>query len=186
MKATGSGKNYGIELSLEHFLNKGFYYLLTTSFFESKYKGSDNNEHNSAFNGNYVLNALLGKEIVLGSNNKDQKVRNVLSIDIKTTYAGGQRYTPSSVMYDAVSGKYYQKFNESKAYSLQYKDYSRTDLKICFRRNGKKITQEWGIDIQNLFDQQNVYTQKLNTKTGKVSYTYQTGIMIIPQYRIIF
>ena len=186
LKATGTGHNYGIEFTLEHFLNKGFYYLLTTSLFESKYKGSDQVEHNTAFNGNYVMNALVGKEFVLGNKNKEQKARNILSFDLKTTYAGGQRYTPSTVMLDAASGKYYQQYDESKAYSLQYKDYSRTDLKLTYRRNGKKITQEWAIDIQNLFNQKNVYTQKLNSKTGEVSYTYQTGRMIIPQYRIIF
>jgi hypothetical protein len=95
---------------LEHFLNKGFYYLLTTSVFESKYKGSDNIEHNTAFNGNYVLNALIGKEFVLGGNNKEKKVKNILSFDLKTTYAGGQRYTPNTVLYDAVNGKYYRKY----------------------------------------------------------------------------
>ena len=186
LKATGTGYNYGFEFTLEHFLNKGFYYLLTTSVFESKYKGSDNIEHNTAFNGNYVLNALIGKEFVLGGNNKEKKVRNILSFDLKTTYAGGQRYTPSTVLYDAVNGKYYRKYDESKAYSLQYKDYFRTDLKLTYRRNGRKITQEFGIDIQNLFNQQNVYAEKFNQKTGEKSFTNQIGIMIIPQYRIIF
>ncbi len=186
LKATGRGKNYGLEFTLEHFLNQGFYYLFTASLFESKYMGSDQVERNTAFNGNYVFNALLGKEFILGSLKKEQKARNILSFDLKTTYAGGQRYTPANIMYDAINGKYYRQYDENKAYSLQYKDYSRTDLKIVYRRNGKKITQEWGIDIQNLFNQQNVYSQKLNTKTGEISYIYQTGRMIIPQYRIIF
>ncbi len=186
LKATGTGYNYGLEFTLEHFLNKGFYYLLTASVFESKYKGSDNIQHNTAFNGNYVVNALIGKEFVLGSNNKEKKVRHTISVDLKTTYAGGQRYTPSIVLHNSVTGKYYKEYDESKAYSLQYKDYSRTDLKIAYRRNGRKITQEWGIDIQNLFDQKNVYTEKFNQTTGTKSFTNQIGIMIIPQYRIIF
>ncbi|NVN96106.1 MAG: TonB-dependent receptor [Bacteroidetes bacterium] len=186
LKATGTGYNYGLEFTLEHFLNKGFYYLMTASVFQSKYKGSDEIEHNTAFNGNYVLNVLIGKEFVLGHNLKDKKVRNILGFDLKTTYAGGQRYTPSTVLYDAINSRYYRDYDESKAYSLQYKDYSRTDLKIVFRRNGKKITQEFGIDIQNLFNQTNVYSEKLNQKTGETSYINQMGILIIPQYRIIF
>ena len=117
LKSTGTGYNYGFEFTLEHFLNKGFYYLFTASVFDSKYKGSDNVEHNTAFNGNYVANALIGKEFVLGSKNKDQKARNIISIDLKTTLAGGQRYTPSTVKLDAASGKYYQQYDESKAYS---------------------------------------------------------------------
>jgi len=186
LKATGTGFNYGLEFTLEHFLNKGFYYLLTASVFESKYKGSDQIERNTAFNGNYVINALIGKEFVLGSKKKEQKVRNVLSIDIKTTYAGGQRYTASNILYDAVNGRYYREYDENNAYRLQYKDYSRTDLKIAYRRNGRKITQEWGIDIQNVFNQTNVYAEKFDQKTGVKSFTNQIGIMLIPQYRIIF
>ncbi len=57
----GKGYNYGIELTAERFLNKGFYYLLTVSLFESKYKGSDNVWRNTAFNSNYVVNVLGGK-----------------------------------------------------------------------------------------------------------------------------
>ncbi len=34
----GKAKNYGIEFTLERFLNKGFYYLTTLSLYDSKYK----------------------------------------------------------------------------------------------------------------------------------------------------
>jgi len=34
----GTGYNYGAEITLERFLNKGFYYLVTTSLFDSKFK----------------------------------------------------------------------------------------------------------------------------------------------------
>ena len=38
-----------LELTLERFLDKGFYYLVTASVFESKYKGSDNIWRNTCF-----------------------------------------------------------------------------------------------------------------------------------------
>lgn len=183
---SGTGYNYGIELTLEHFLNKGLYYLVTASLFESKYKGSDKIERNTAFNGNYVVNALIGKEFNLGKKNENAKAKTSIGFDLKTTFAGGQRYTPSNVYYDGLSGRYVQDYDESKAYSLQYKAYSRTDFKLTYRRNGKKITQEFAIDIQNLFNQKNVYTEKFNQKTGVKSFSNQMGMMIIPQYRIIF
>ena len=62
----GTGRNYGLEVTLEKFFNKGYYYLTTVSLFQSKYTGSDNIERNTAFNSNYVLNALAGKEFNLG------------------------------------------------------------------------------------------------------------------------
>jgi len=45
---------------------------------------------------------------------------------------------------------------------------------------------EWLIDFQNIFNTQNIYNQKYNTQTGEVSYTYQMGILVIPQWRIVF
>jgi hypothetical protein len=59
----GKGYNYGVELTLERFLHKGLYYLLTASVFQSKYQGSDEVWRNTAFNSNYVVNALGRKRI---------------------------------------------------------------------------------------------------------------------------
>jgi hypothetical protein len=49
---SGTGKNFGVEFTLEKFFSKNYYFLLTTSVFDSKYKGSDGVERNTAFNGN--------------------------------------------------------------------------------------------------------------------------------------
>ncbi|MCB0668101.1 MAG: TonB-dependent receptor [Saprospiraceae bacterium] len=38
---SGTGKNYGLELTVEKFFSKGFYALCTGSLYDSKYKGSD-------------------------------------------------------------------------------------------------------------------------------------------------
>ena len=57
----GVGANYGFELTLEKFFSKGYYGLLTASIFDSKYKGRDGIERNTAFNNGYVVNVLGGK-----------------------------------------------------------------------------------------------------------------------------
>jgi len=183
LKSTGTGQNYGIELTIEHFLNKGFYFLITTSIFDSKYKGSNNIENNTAFNNNYIVNGLIGKEFKFSS--KSGKSTKSLSVDIKTTYAGGKRETAWNALL-MPNGEYYQDFDDNKAYSIKLKDYIRTDLRIAFKLNKSGFTQEWGIEITNLFDNQNVYSNKFNKLTGQVSNTYQLGFMLVPQYRIIF
>lgn len=186
LKASGKGRNVGVELTLEHFLNKGFYYLLTASLFDSRYTGSNGVWHNTAFNGRYVGNLLIGKEWNMGKKSKSGSVY-TLSIDIKSTLAGGQRYTPSYVVkLENQENKFELEYNEYQAYANQFKDYSRTDVKLAFRINGKKVTQEWAVDVQNIFGQQNIYSEKFNKSTGEKSFTYQTGRLIIPQYRIIF
>lgn len=183
LKSTGTGQNYGIEFTIEHFLNKGFYFLITTSIFDSKYKGSNNIENNTAFNNNYIVNGLIGKEFKF--NSKSGKSTKSLSVDIKTTYAGGKRETAWNALL-MPSGEYYQDFDDNKAYSVKLKDYIRTDLRIAFKLNKSGFTQEWGIEITNLFDNQNVYSNKFNKLTGQGSNTYQLGFMLVPQYRIIF
>jgi hypothetical protein len=183
MNNTGTGRNYGVELTFEHFLNQGFYYLVTTSIFDSKYKGSDNIEHNTAFNNNMIVNGLIGKEFTFGS--KSGKSKKSLSIDIKTTYSGGKRATEWSAQL-LPSGQYKQMFNNDKAYDIKLKDYFRTDFRIGFKLNKFGMTEEWAIEITNLFNNQNIYGEKFNTKTGTGSYTYQAGFMMIPQFRIIF
>ncbi len=188
LMATGTGRNKGIELTLERFLSKGFYYLATVSLFDSKYKGSDGIERNTAFNGGHVANVLAGKEFALGRATREKKAVNVLAADVKYTWAGGQRYTPSSVVPDPATGgtTFMLEYDNTKAYSLKYRDYHRADLRISLKRNGRRITQEWAIDIQNLFDIKNIYAEKLNKKTGEKSFTHQMGILVIPQYRINF
>ena len=84
LENNGKGKNYGIELTLEKYFSKGYYYLITTSLYDSKYYGSDKVWHNTAFNGRYVVNVLAGKEFKLNANQK-------IIFDLKLTTAGGRR-----------------------------------------------------------------------------------------------
>jgi hypothetical protein len=179
----GRGRNYGLELTLEHFLHNGLYFLLTASLYDSKYYGSDEVWRNTAFNGNYIFNVLAGKEFNLNrSENKRKSL--TLSTDAKLTYAGGQHYTPIDPVKSKNEGR--AVFIDNEAYSKQFNNYFRFDFKVVLKRNGKKTTQEWGIDIQNFFNTKNVFMQKYNTRTGDVTNTYQVGRMIIPQYTITF
>jgi hypothetical protein len=84
----GTGSNYGVEFTLERYFNKSFFLLYTVTVYESKYKGSDGVNRNTDYNGNYVTNLLLGKEIKIGSTG-----RKVFTISGKLTSAGGRRYS---------------------------------------------------------------------------------------------
>jgi hypothetical protein len=163
---------------LERFFNKGFYYLLTTSVFDSKYKGSDVVERNTAFNTKYVVNALIGKEFNIG------KKGNVLTLNFKVTQSGGKYLTPldfaaSSVQKEAV-------YNETNAYSDLQAAYFRTDFKISFRQEHKKYTSEFAVDFQNITNHENVFRQSYNPETNKITTEYQQGFFPVPLYRITF
>lgn len=177
MKNTGTGRNYGIELTLEKFFSDGFYFLTTTSLYESKYTGSDNIERNSQFAGNYVFNVLGGYEFNIGS-------KNTLCFDLKTVYAGGKRIIPIDI--EASRANDYTTYIWEKAYSEKQKDYFRLNARITFKTNGKRISQEWGVDLQNLTNHQNVFQTYWNSATDELQTDYQQGFMPMMTWRILF
>lgn len=182
----GTGTNYGIELTLEHFMDRGFYFLFTSSIYESKYKGSNDEEFGTAFNGNYTFNLLAGKEFFFKNKNKEGKKEKVMSlvIDGKVTLNGGQRYTPVNEQMSLQTGNVI--YDYSRTNELQYPDYFRSDLRIAFKISTKKVTQEWAIDFRNITNYNNIFTQEFNPTTGETQSTYQIGFLPIGQWRIEF
>ncbi|NQY11811.1 MAG: TonB-dependent receptor [Flavobacteriales bacterium] len=186
----GTGYNYGVELTLEKFLDKGFYFLTTTSLFESKYKGSDGIERGTAFDGGYVFNLLAGKEFELGKKNAAEKKKNskykkkVLLIDVKFNIAGGQRYVPIDLERSIATGT--TQFDRENAFRDQLDDYMRFDLRIGYKLIGKKTTQEWAFDIQNVTDRQNPIAKAYDASTQEETTTYQLGLFPMMLYRITF
>ncbi|MBL4670517.1 MAG: TonB-dependent receptor [Flavobacteriales bacterium] len=179
LENSGSGKNYGIEITLEKFFTNNYYFLLTGSFYESKYTTIDGIERNTAFNGNYTLNGLFGAEF-----NLDKNKKNVLTISAKGTAAGGKRYIPIDLDKSGVAGQ--AVYDYDNAYKNKYADYFRSDLKIGYKRNGKKTTQEWAVDIQNITNRNNIFQVVYDQKENKLKKEYQQGIFPMVTYRILF
>jgi hypothetical protein len=175
----GTGRNYGIELTAERFFNDGYYFLVTASLFNSKYKGSDGIQRNTAFNTNYVFNALAGKEWSLTANKSK-----FLSVNLKFSTVGGRYLTPLNVQESQQMGRpvYY----ENEAYSYRQTPYFRIDLRISYRKEFKKSTLESSIDFQNLTNQKNIFMQSFNPRTGTVITQYQQGFFPVPYVRFTF
>lgn len=180
----GTGHNAGIELTFEHFLNKGFYFLITGSIYQSKYKGSDGIERNTAFNGNYAGNLLVGKELEINKNKETRKRKVFITTDIKITLNGGRRYTPILLDESITAG--FTVRDRENAFSERYPSYFRSDLKLGLKIYGKKVTQEWAIDLQNLTNKKNVFNQDFDAPTGTIFTTYQIGLLPIALYRLYF
>lgn len=179
----GYGYNTGIELTLEKFITNGVYFLGTISIFESQYKGSDDVWRNTAFNGNYVVNALGGKEFELFSG-KEKKQKHFLTVDSKITWAGGNWYTPVDLEKSLITRQ--NEFLEDQAFSQRLPDYFRLDFRLAWRSVGKKVTSEYALDIQNITNRQNVFSKSFNPDTGEVETVYQLGLFPVVQYRIMF
>lgn len=179
----GKGENMGIELTLEKFMSKGYYFLITGSLFDSKYLASDGTWRSTAFNGGYVLNALGGWEKRFKTKAGKENVRKLL-FDIRMTTAGGQRYTPLDLEQSVEEGRaVYQRVN---AFTQQFRNYFRSDVRIAYRVDGKKVSQEWAFDVQNLTNRANPFGMQFNRTLGRESIQNQLGIFPMMQYRIEF
>ncbi len=166
----GAGFNQGFELTIEKFFSKNYHALLTGSFFESKYKGSDGIERNSPFNNQYVINALGGKEFKFGESKK-----NTFSLDGKVTTAGGRFYTPIDLAASQTAG--FEIKQDDKAFSLQYDSYFRLDVRMGFKFNNKKKKQAHllYLELQNVTDNQNIFINRYNRITNQVNQIDQIG-----------
>ncbi len=181
----GKGKNYGIELTLEKFMDKGLYFLVTTSIYDSKYEGSDGVEHSTAFDSKYVFNGLIGKEFQLQTKKgKGKSKQKIISVDAKITSAGGKRYSPALLDESIIKGEIVR--DEDKAFSQQFSNYFRADFRIAYKTSTSKISQEWALDIQNISNHTNPLNQILNLNTEEIQTINQLGLFPVLQYRIIF
>lgn len=173
----GSGRNIGVELTLERYLNRGWYFLGTASVYDARYTASDGVERNTAFNGNYIFNVLGGKEFALGRGH-------AIGFDSKVTLGGGRRFTPIDLEASRAAGREIRL--ENLAYSEQFDPYFRLDFKISYSLEGKKATQRFSVDLQNLTGQENVFSQSYNRLTGELNTRYQLGFFPDIQYRVLF
>lgn len=179
---TGTGRNYGVELTVEKFFSRGYYGLLTASLYQSKYTASDGIERNTAFNGRYVANLLAGKEWKLG-----KEKRNAITADLKVTYAGGRYYTPVDLAASQARGREVLQGDEY-AYSSTYPDYFRLDFKVGYTLNSrtKKLSQSISLDMQNVTNNKNVFSQSYDDRSKSISTTYQLGFFPNFIYKIQF
>ncbi|MCX6271784.1 MAG: TonB-dependent receptor, partial [Bacteroidetes bacterium] len=86
----GTGKNYGLEITIERFFNKNYYFLINASLFESKYKSLEGVWRNTQYNGNYLGNILCGKEF----KNFGKKQNQTIALNAKIFFGGGKKYIP--------------------------------------------------------------------------------------------
>ncbi|MBI3136715.1 MAG: TonB-dependent receptor [Bacteroidetes bacterium] len=177
LQNTGTGYNYGAELTVQKYFNKSFFFLTTLSLYQSRYTGSDGIERNTDFNGNYISNLLVGKEFKIG---KDK--RHTLALGMKVTYAGGKRYG----YVDTVATNLQKEiiYLDSAYNERQFHDYFRLDAKINYTINGKKVSHEIGLDLINLLNTKNILglTYVPNPDNPSEPYTQRNQLGFLPLF----
>jgi hypothetical protein len=176
----GKGINKGIELTIEQYMHHELYFLLSSSLYSSKYQAKNGQWYNTRFNGGFSMSFTGGKEFHCGKGFGNR----IIGINVKSIYSGGLRNTPIDLDASIASGE--TKYIDAESYTLKAKDYFRTDVKFSVKRNRKKSTTTWSLDIQNVTNRLNVYGDYFDPLTGKTKTAHQTPLIPVLAYRIEF
>jgi hypothetical protein len=174
---TGSGTNAGIDLTLEKFLSKQYYFLATVSLFQSKYKGGDGIERNTKFNTGFVVNLLGGKEWTI-------RKKNVFGVNLKLNITGGEYYVPIDLQESIKQNR--EVLDESAAYSLRLPDFYYVDLAFSYRINHKRSSSTFCVQLKNLLNQKPDIGYAYNSYTKTIDAMKSMGIIPFISYKIEF
>ncbi len=175
----GEGRNYGVEMTLEHFFDRNVYFLFTSSVFHSEYLALDNTWRNTRFDGNYIFNALAGKEFKTGRGRE-----NIWSVNTRLIWRGGYRTIPIDLDASILEGE--TRLVTKNAFTSRAPDYFRIDIGTGFRKNKPKYSWSLNLDLQNLTNRLNLYQEYYNAADRRIErYTY-SGLIPNLNYKVDF
>ena len=169
----GRGVNKGFDLTIEKDFTHGYYFLLTTSLFDSKYKAPDGNWYNTYYNSNFIWNLTAGKEFAVG-----RERQNSVGFNLKALTRGGFRYTPVNTTQSIANKRIVYEISNTYGERLPY--YQRVDMGFSFRLN--KIKKAWifMIDIQNIENRKNIIRNSFSYLSGKIIESTSKTVGIVP------
>lgn len=173
----GTGRNYGLEMTYQRFLQNDFYTLLTASIYNSLYKGYDGIERSTRFNGGHTFSLTGGKEF-------RRRPNRVFGVNTRILWLGGFRDSPIDTEASRLAGR--TVYKNAELYSIKLKDYFRPDVRIYWKKNKSNYTRTWSIDIQNLTSTQNEAYSYYDILQRQVVQQYQLGIVPVINYRVEF
>jgi hypothetical protein len=160
LTSDGAGRNYGVDFTLERYLNRGYYYMLTASLFQSRYRGGDGVWRNTRLNRNYMVNALAGREWKTG-----KRKQNIFGVNIRCTYQGGDRYIPADMEASRIQGKV--AYDDSRAYEAQLEPAFIAHLTMSYKINRRKTAHEFALKMINVTGYKELNGYYYNYRTGE-------------------
>ena len=182
----GNTRNFGGDITLEHYMSHGFFGQVNVSVFKSEYRGLDKKWRSQLFNRGYTAKILAGKEWMMG-----KKKQNVFNVSVKYTFMGGLHYTPVDV--DEMkrlmaSGQTPDEpiFKNDEAMSKQYDPDHIVDLTVSYKINKKKISHTIAFEGLNLLMSESPMAQRFDLRSQTVK--VEKGGISLPNlfYRIDF
>lgn len=171
------GINKGVDVTIERFLHNNFYYLITASLFDSKYKGDDDVWRNTRFNKTFVCNVLYGKEFIINENS-------LLGVNGRFTYTGGERYSPVNYTQSLIEKEVV--YDETKAFENQFPSSYNLDITISYRINKAKRSSIFALQLKNALGSPMYSGFGYNYKSKSVEMDKVVIVIPVLSYKIEF
>ncbi|MEM6348858.1 MAG: carboxypeptidase regulatory-like domain-containing protein [Bacteroidota bacterium] len=148
MESVGTGTNYGIDLSIEKFFDKGSFFVLSGSWLNATLqRPNDPTVYRSNYDVRYAANFTGGQIFPIGENA-------FLETGLRFIYNSGYPITPIITSQLSNDG-YDPPFDFSQTNSDRLETYFRPDLRVALRVNRPKIAYWLALDIQNFINRVN-------------------------------
>ena len=163
----GKGRNYGIDLSLERYMQGGWYGMLNGSLYKAEFQANDGVWYNSRYDRTFAVKVLGGKEWMLG-----KRKQNVLSVNAKFTLQGGLRYTPADL--EATKELYFNNhlpdvaYQTDKTFSEQHDPMGVVDLTVSYKIAGKHCDHTIAVEALNLTGATPPYCETYNYRKDRM------------------
>lgn len=182
----GKGRNYGVEITLEKFFSRNYYFLLNGSIYRSKYTPLDGLERNTPFAGDYLVNALAGKEFPGLGKRKNQ----TFALNTRMFFGGGRKIIP--LLRDAggnlaVDVAKNQVWDYSRAFETSLDDPYQIQVSMSYKWNKRRATHELFLNLDNVTNNKGRIMEFYDeTEPGKVGHMTQFGFFPNLMYRVYF
>ena len=175
----GSGRNLGMELTFERFWTDQFYFLMTLSLYDSRYRPSDGVWRNTRFNSNAMTTALVGREWTI----KGRRTHTIAA-DFKMMYGGGVRVTPIDLARSVAASR--QINIPFSIYDEKLPAFFRIDLQGEWRIQYGRRTGAFIIGVQNLTGRRNPVRHYYDAARKSIQYGYLLGRIPVAGYKVDF
>ncbi len=177
LENNSKGKNLGVDITLERFLNNNYYYLVTASVFDSKYMADDKVWRNTRYDKGFAVNILLGKEFFLSK-------QRMLGVNLRGCITGGERTSPIDTEKSLLAKRVI--LNEQKAFEEQEATTYNVDITITYRANKSKYSGVWALQIKNALGTPMNDGYSYNIKTKQMEKSKSTVVLPVISYKIEF
>ena len=170
----GNTRNYGGDITLEHYMNRGFFGQTNFSLYKSQYRGVDKVWRNQLYDRGYMFKVLGGKEWMIG--------KNVLNVSVKYSIQGGLRYTPIDVeqMRANIAAGIIDDnpiYKDNEAFSQRFDPSGIVDMTISYKINRRHVSHTFAFEGLNILQTETPMYQRFDLGTLDVR-TDKSGLSL--------